>query len=71
MEDWKSFFGILIKPPVTKEQQERGSEIGEILRSLSKYAFDPVNKYKNKRKCRFGKRRDARCNSEVHLWSFC
>jgi hypothetical protein len=49
LESWKSFLQVLIQPPITEIHLERGREIKEMLEDLSKYPYDPVNKFRNLR----------------------
>lgn len=40
----------MIQPPITEIHLERGREIKEMLEALSKYPYDPVNKFRNLKK---------------------
>lgn len=50
MKNWKSFLQVLIQPPITEIHLERGREIKEMIEDLSKYPYDPVNKFRNLKK---------------------
>ena len=47
LKDLKSYIDNLIQLPITDIYQERGKEIEDLLEDLSKYPFDPINKFKN------------------------
>jgi hypothetical protein len=49
LEGWKSFIQVLIQLPVSEVYLERGREIKAILEDLSKYPYDPINKFRNLR----------------------
>jgi len=50
LKNWKSFLQVLIQPPITEIHLERGREIKEMIEDLSKYPYDPVNKFRNLKK---------------------
>lgn len=47
LRDLESFLSNLIQLPITEIYLEREGEIKELLEDLSKYPFDPINKFKN------------------------
>ena len=49
LRDLKSQVANLIQLPMTEIYLERGRDIRELLEDLSKYPFDPINKFNNRR----------------------
>ena len=47
MKDLESFLQNLIQPTVSEIHRKRGREIEGILERLSKYPYDPINKFRN------------------------
>lgn len=47
MESWKSFLQTLIQSPIAEIHLKRGRKIKQTLEDLSKYPYDPVNKFRN------------------------